>query len=335
MTVELPLPIPFNEGFLEVSDIHQIYYAEYGNSHGIPAVVNHGGPGSGSKPKHALNFDLEKYRVVLYDQRGAGKSEPSAEMEENTTPELVEDIERLRVHLGIDKCLLTGGSWGSTLSLLYAQKYPENVSALVVNGVFLAEHSNTDWIHGKNGAAKIFPDAYEKYLALLTGGECDDPVKAYAKRLTSGTQEEMEKAALYAMEWEGGLCGMEGNNKAEGRERAEKKANATGEELEKILDAENAWPQIALTMARTEWHFDANRFFIEEGQILKNISKIRHIPTVIVHGRYDMVCPMENAWKLHKALPESELVIVSDAGHGTSEVQGSVQEAYQKFSNVL
>ena len=306
---------PFKSGFLAVDDTHTLYYECSGNPDGIPVVWLHGGPGQGSEPKNRQQFDPEKFLIVLFDQRGCGQSTPARCLNGNDTAHLIEDINTLRQHLGIEKWLVAGSSWGSTLGLLYAQTYPEQVLGMAFRGISLAEHDHHAWLHGTAGAAKFFPDLYERYLDPLSEAERRDPLAAYYTRLQDKRQTNRYLAAENALGWEGGLCGMEYNILA--KRQAAKDA---GEEYEPNMDF---WETLALI----NHHFSVHDFFIEDGQILKNADKIAHLPCALVHGRYDMVCALENAWKLHKALPKSTLTIVPDAGHSGSECKDAFLNA--------
>ena len=303
---------PYDEGMLSVSPIHKIFYEQSGNPDGKPVVFLHGGPGGGTVPEYRGFFDPEVYRIVMFDQRGSGKSTPYAELEENTTWDLVADIEKLREHLGIDRWLVFGGSWGSTLALAYAETHPERVKALVLRGIFLVRKSEIDWFY-QQGADAVFADFWEDYVSLIPPEERDDMVGAYYKRLTSGDEAVRFRAAQAWSVWEGSTSKLF---------------------PDKNLIESFGSPDKAVALARIECHYFLNNcFFDSEDYLLDNVGKIRHIPTVIVQGRYDMVCPMTSAWALHKAFPESELVIVPDAGHSAFEkgITSSLVEATDKF----
>jgi len=289
---------PYRTGQLKVSRLHEIYFEECGNPNGKPAVFVHGGPGGGSDPKQRRFFDPSAYRIVLFDQRGCGKSTPHAELEENTTWDLTSDMEALRAHLGIEKWLVFGGSWGSTLSLAYAEKYPERVTELVLRGIFLLRQREIEWFY-QEGASFLFPDAWEDYLAPIPIAERGDLLRAYYKRLTSSDPAVRLEAARAWSVWEGRTSCLLQNEE---------------------LIQKNAEGDYALAFARIECHYFVNRaFFEKDGQLLAEIDKIRRIPAVIVQGRYDVVCPMESAWLLHKAWPEADFRIVPDAGHAAAE----------------
>jgi len=288
---------PYNEFQLQVSDIHQIYVEESGNAQGIPVLFVHGGPGGGTAPSHRSFFDPEKYRIILFDQRGCGRSTPHSELSENSSQALIADMEAIRQYLAIDKWLLFGGSWGSTLSLLYAQTYPENVSGLILRGIFLCREQDIQWFY-QRGASAIFPDYWKEYEQVIPTAEREDMLTAYYKRLTSNNEIARMSAAKAWSIWEGRCSTLDPNSD--------------------IVD-HFADPHVALAMARIEAHYFVNKAFIEPNQIIAQCDKIRSIKTTIVHGRYDMVCPVEQALALYEALPESELHIVRDAGHSAFE----------------
>lgn len=289
---------PFCTGRLKVSDLHTIYFEEAGNPYGIPVVFVHGGPGGGITASYRQYFDPEKYRIILFDQRGCGKSTPYASLEENTTWDLVEDMEKLRQHFGIDKWVVFGGSWGSTLSLAYAETHPERVLKLFLRGIFLVRKKEIDWFY-QNGASEIFPDAWEHYLAAIPEAERGDLLAAYHKRLTSDDPAVRIPAARAWSIWEGSTSKLYPDTNLIGR---------FGDET------------FAEAFARIECHYFVNRGFMRsDAQLLEDVHKIRHIPTFIVNGRYDVVCPITSAWDLHRAFPEAEFVIVPDAGHSMHE----------------
>lgn len=298
VTWRYPAIEPYRRDRLKVSQLHEIYYEESGNPEGKPVVFVHGGPGGGTEPNHRRFFNPEKYRIILFDQRGCGKSTPHASIEENTTWDLVSDMEKIREHLGIKKWQVFGGSWGSTLGLAYAQKHPEAVSELVLRGIFLLRKQEVDWFY-QFGASEIFPDAWEDYKAAIPESEHHDLVGAYHKRLTSKNAEVRLDAARAWSMWEGRTSKLWSDPQS---------------------DDHFGSPEFALAFARVECHYFTNKgFFPEDGYLLKNIDKIRHIPAVIVHGRYDVVCPITSAWALSKAWPEAELCISPDAGHAAFE----------------
>jgi len=290
---------PYLTDRLEVSDIHTLYYEECGNPEGKPVVVLHGGPGSGNSKRSRRFHDPDRYRIILYDQRGAGRSESPASLEENTTWHLVEDLEKLRRHLGIDEqWQVFGGSWGSTLALAYAQSYPEAVSELVLRGIFLLRRVELEWFY-QSGADTIYPDAWEDYLAPIPEEERHDLMLAYHRRLTGHDRDEQLQAARAWSLWE-------------------TRTGSIVPDPEKLNRAKS--DEFALAFARIENHYFVNGGFFEpEDQLLKGIDRIRHIPAVIVQGRYDLVCPMRTAWDLAKAWPEADLRIILDAGHSAYE----------------
>jgi proline iminopeptidase len=289
---------PFRHGHLRVSDVHEIYYEECGNPHGKPAVFLHGGPGAGSDRRARQFFDPRHYRIVVFDQRGCGRSRPSASLVENTTWHLVADIERLRKHLSIERWLVFGGSWGSTLALAYSQAHPERVTELVLRGIFLLRYAEIRWFY-QHGASEIFPDHFESYRDLIPPDERDDFLSAYHKRLTGQDQRSALAAARAWSVWEAATSFLRGN--PDSMKRA-------------------AEDQFALAVARIECHYFVNRGFLRsESQLIDDVPRIRHIPTTIVQGRYDVVCPATSAWDLHRAWPEAEMVIVPDAGHSAFE----------------
>ncbi len=287
---------PYETGMLPVSERHTLYYEVSGNPRGKPVVFLHGGPGGGTSPDHRRYFDPERYRIVLFDQRGAGKSTPYACLEENTTWDLVADIERLRQHLDIRKWVVFGGSWGSTLALAYAETHPDRVRALVLRGIFLCRKKEIEWFY-QEGANAIFPDAWEPYRDLIPPDERHDMVAAYYRRLTSDDEGVRLAAARAWSVWEGRTSKL-----------------LPDPELVKDFD------ERALAIARIECHYFINRIFMEsEHYLIEHVHRIRHIPTVIVQGRYDVVCPVMTAWELHKAFPEADFQIIPNAGHSASE----------------
>lgn len=295
---------PHKTGRLKVSDIHDLYWEESGNPNGKPVVFLHGGPGGGTDPKQRRFFDPSKYRIVLFDQRGCGKSTPHASLEENTTWHLVSDIEAVREHLGIERWQVFGGSWGSTLALAYAEKHPDRVTELVLRGIFLLRQAEIDWFY-QWGAHQLFADAWEDYCAPIPEHERNDFLGAYYKRLTSDDEKTRLAAAKAWSIWEGRTSCLFANEE---------------------LIQRSSGDEFALAFARIECHYFKHRgFFGDDAELLDGVSKIRHIPAVVVQGRYDVVCPMESAWALYRAWPECDLRIVSDAGHSAFE-PGNVHE---------
>ncbi|MBC7396461.1 MAG: prolyl aminopeptidase [Bdellovibrionales bacterium] len=289
---------PYRIGRLSVSNAHNLYFEECGNPEGKPVVFVHGGPGGGAGPQDRRFFDPAKYRIVLFDQRGAGKSEPAASLEENTTWHLIEDLEKLRNHLKINRWQVFGGSWGSTLALAYAVSYPAVVTELVLRGIFLIRKKEIDWYY-QEGASAIYPDAWEAYRDHIPPAERGNFVEAYYKRLTSNDPEVRLAAAVPWTTWE----------------MATSRIYTSPEALAALVTDD-----FALRFARIECHYFINEgFFEEDGWLLGQIDRIRHIPTVIVQGRYDVVCPARSAWDLHRAWPEAKLFITPDAGHASRE----------------
>lgn len=288
----------FDSGSLPVSDLHSLYYEQSGNPNGKPVVFLHGGPGGGCSPKSRRFFDPGAYRVILFDQRGCGRSTPHAELKENTTWDLVADIERLRNHLGIKRWQVFGGSWGSTLALAYAQTHPQAVTELVLRGIFMLRRAELEWFY-QDGCNAIYPDAWETYVAEIPVAERGDFISAYYQRLTHADEQVRRDAAKAWSVWEGATSFLH-----------QSKAYMQGAASEKF----------AAAFARIECHYFVHGgFFEHDDQLLRNIDRIRHIPAVIVQGRYDVVCPPRSAWDLHRAWPEAELKIVQHAGHSAYE----------------
>jgi len=289
---------PFDMGFLQVSAGHSIYYEQSGNQHGKPALFVHGGPGGGGDVNARRFFSPEGYRIVTFDQRGCGRSRPHASLEANTTWDLVADIEALRRHLGIERWLVFGGSWGSTLSLAYAQTHPGAVSELVLRGIFLLRRKEIDWFY-QWGAGMLFPEEWAEFLAPIPEAERGDLLGAYHRRLLHGAPSERLAAARAWSVWEGATSSLRPNP-----ERTKQFAQ----------------PEFALALARIETHYFVNHgFFTDEDQLLRGVEAIRRIPAVIVQGRYDVVCPFETAWELHTRWPEADFRAVVDAGHTAYE----------------
>jgi len=305
---------PYNEGELKVSDLHTIHFEESGNPEGKPIVLLHGGPGGGCPPFYRQYFDPEKWRLVMFDQRGCGQSKPHAELQENTTWDLVNDIEKLREYLNIHQWVVFGGSWGSTLSLAYSQTHPDRCKGLILRGIFMLRQKEIRWFY-QEGASYIFPDAWEEYVKPIPINERDDLVTAYYQRLTSpDAQIRLEAARAWSI-WEGSTS-----------------------RLFPDLDLKQRFgiDAFAEAFARIECHYFINKGFIDpEDKLLLNIDRIRKIPAVIVQGRYDVVCPMMSAWELHRAWPEAEFIVVADAGHSMSEpgIRTCLMEATDKFAD--
>lgn len=289
---------PFKTGYLKVSQLHEIYFEQCGNPNGEPVIFLHGGPGGGLQDNYRRYFDPKRYHIILFDQRGCGKSKPFAELRENTTWDLVADIEKIREELSISKWAVFGGSWGSTLALAYAQSHPDSVSALYLRGIFMLRKKELRWFY-QEGASFLYPDAWEKYIAPIPEEERDDFISAFYKRLTSEDQSIRSEAAKAWAVWEASTSKIFPDTEMISKFSGDKFSEA---------------------FARIECHYFINGGFLEsENQLLDNVDKIRHIPTVIVQGRYDIVCPPQTAWELHKKWPEAEFIMVQDAGHSLSE----------------
>lgn len=289
---------PYDHGFLKVDDRHSLYFEQCGNPQGKPVVMIHGGPGGGCSDNMRRFHDPQKYRIILLDQRGAGRSKPHADLVDNTTWHLVADLEALRKHLGVTRWQVFGGSWGSTLALAYAQAHPDVVTELVLRGIFMLRRWELEWFY-QEGASRLYPDAWDHYLKPIPPVERADLISAYHRRLTADDRAVRVEAARAWSVWEG--------------------ATSFLHQDPHFMQAHEA-DDFALAFARIECHYFVNGGFFEvEDQLLRDIDRIRRIPTVIVHGRYDVVCPIQNAWDLHKAWPESELIVVGDAGHSAFE----------------
>ncbi len=289
---------PYHSELLAVDALHQLYIEQCGDPHGQPVLFIHGGPGAGCSENDRRFFDPQKYRIILFDQRGCGRSKPFGSLENNETQYLVADIEKIRQHLAIDKWHVFGGSWGSTLSLVYAQSYPENVLSLVLRGIFLGRPEDTQWTFESGGGTRIFADYWQEYLACLPDGERQQSVKAAYDIMIGDDKALAEKVAQAWAKWEIRCCTLEPNEAF----------------VEALTGDDNCW-----TLSRHEAHYMVHDCFLAENQILANCDKIQEIPTVIVHGRYDIVCPFDNAWLLHQQLPQSSLVISKTAGHASIE----------------
>lgn len=304
---------PYAVGRLAVGNGHEIYYEVCGNPRGIPAVVVHGGPGGGSNPTMRRYHDPARYRIILFDQRGCGRSTPHAVLDHNTTWDLVADMERLRQHLGLDRWQVMGGSWGSTLALAYAEKHPERVLHLILRGIFLLRKIELDWFY-QDGCSWLFPDAFETYQAIIPPAERGDMIAAYHKRLTDPDRAIQLEAAKAWSIWEGSTLSL-----------------YQEPERLKLFGADD----YAIAFARIECHYFVNRgFFDADDQLLRDVGRIAHIPCVIVHGRYDVVTPLKSAWDLHRAWPASDLRITPDAGHAMTEPGNSlaIVAATQRFA---
>ena len=305
---------PFATGYLPVGGPHQVYYEQCGNPKGAPVVFLHGGPGAGSSPVHRRFFDPKHYHIDIFDQRGAGRSKPLGEITDNTTLHLVADIEKLRSHLGIDRWVVFGGSWGSTLAIAYAEAHPDRCKALVLRGIFLCRKSEIDWfLHGMRAFA---PEIWREFTGYLPAAERHDLLTNYYKRLTDPDPKVHMPAARKWSVYEGTCCTL-----LPSPETVESFAQDT----------------VALGIARLEAHYFINDIFLPENSLLQNVGKIRHIPAVIVQGRYDLVCPIETADELHRAWPEAEYIVVSDAGHSAMEpgIRSALIEATDKFRRLI
>ena len=293
---------PFDSGVLKVDDRHALYYEQCGNPAGKPVVMLHGGPGAGCGTKMRRFHDPSRYRIVLFDQRGSGRSTPHADLVDNTTGHLVADIERLREHLGIERWQVFGGSWGSTLAVAYAEAHPRRVTELLLRGIFMLRRWELEWFY-QQGCHRLFPDAWEKYLAPIPQVERGDLMSAYYRRLTSDDEATRLAAARAWSVWEASTSFL-----------LQDEAFIRGHED----------PHFALSFARIESHYFVHGGFFEvEDQLLRDAHRLHGIPGVIVHGRYDVVCPMQNAWELHKAWPESKLMISPNSGHSAFEAENT------------
>jgi proline iminopeptidase len=287
---------PFQSGYLPVGGLHQVYYEQCGNPKGVPVVFLHGGPGAGASPMHRRFFDPAHYRIVIFDQRGAGRSKPLGEIKDNTTPHLIADIENLRVHLGIERWLVFGGSWGSTLAIAYAETHPDRCTALVLRGIFLCRHSEIDWfLHGM----KVFaPEIWREFTEYLPSNERGDLLGNYHRRLIDPDPAVHMPAARKWSVYEGTCCTLLPSP-------------------ETVVSF--AQDTVALGIARLEAHYFTNNIFLPENSLLNNINKIRHLPATIVQGRYDLVCPPVTADELAQRWPEANYIVVPDAGHSAME----------------
>lgn len=312
----MPLYPPFNatrSGQLPVSPLHTLYWEESGNPQGVPVVFVHGGPGAGCESTHRRFFDPARYRIVLYDQRGSGRSTPHAELRENTTWDLVADLERLREMLGIERWVVFGGSWGSTLGLAYAETHPDRVLGLVLRGIFLLRTKEIHWFY-QEGASWLYPDYWEDYVRPIPPEERGDLVSAYYRRLTSPNPATRLEAARAWSTWEGRTS----------------KLLVSADMVDHYSEED-----FALAFARIECHYFIHRgFFLRDDQLLADIDRIRHLPAIIIQGRYDTVCPMSSAWDLHRAWPEAEIHVIPDAGHSAFEagIEARLIEATDTFA---
>ncbi|MGY2765526.1 prolyl aminopeptidase [Thermostichus sp. MS-CIW-26] len=316
MSRDLYPPIePYDQGFLAVSSLHTLYYEQCGNPAGKPVVFLHGGPGGGIDPIYRQYFDPSRWRVVLFDQRGCGKSRPYAELRENTTWDLVADIEKLRQHLGIDRWFVFGGSWGSALALAYGQTHPQSCLGFILRGIFLLRPFELRWFY-QSGAGYFFPDAWEHYLEPIPPEERDDLLAAYHRRLNDPDPQVRLRAARAWSVWEASTS----------------KLIPSPELIERFGRGE-----FAEAFARIECHYFVHGGFLDpEDQLLRGVGRLRHLPAVIVQGRYDVVCPPISAWELHQAWPEAEFRMIPDAGHSITEpgIRTALLEATDRFAGL-
>ncbi len=289
---------PYAVHTVSVEKPHELYVEESGNPDGVPVIFVHGGPGGGCNEDQRCYFDPNLYRIVLFDQRGAGRSTPHAELASNNTQALVSDMEQIREMLGIDRWVVFGGSWGSTLGLVYAETHPERVRGLILRGIFLNRKHDIDWLYNGKGANFVFPDFYEEFTSIINHAETIDYVSAYYKLLTGEDEVARMAAAKAWSSWEARCSTLEPDTNT----------------VDSMTE-----PHTALSLARIEAHYFYNDCFLKPNQILANVHKIADIPGIIVHGRYDMVCSLENAWELNKSWPNSVLNIIRDAGHSSRE----------------
>ena len=286
---------PFGAHRIKVSDIHEIYIEEYGNKKGVPLIFLHGGPGAGTSPIYQKYFNPEKYHLIMFDQRGCGKSKPYGEVSQNSTDHLIADINAISDYLSIEKFHIYGGSWGSTLALLYAESYPDRVISLVLRGVFLCRKNDIQWFY-QYGASEIYPTYWADYISIVDKAKTDNILSEYHKMIFSDDEKLANKACKEWSLWEGrSSC------------------------LYPTSEVVNAFDECSVSLARIESHFFINDCFIEENQIIKNIDKILDIPCTIVHGQYDIVCPIRQAYDLNQVYPKSRLIIAEDAGHSLLE----------------
>ena len=288
---------PHKQSTLSVDDGHLLYIEESGNPDGLPVVFLHGGPGAGCEASHRRFFNPKLYRIVLFDQRGCGRSKPHAELRHNTTQHLIDDIERIRINLGIEQWVVFGGSWGSTLALAYAQTYPKRCLGLILRGIFLCRERDISWFY-QDGASYLFPDLWQEYQCVIPPEERDDMLNAYYRRLTDTDLNIQMHAAKAWAQWE--ACTSNLNPNIE------------------VIDFFTR-DKVALSLARIECHYFVNRVFLKDRPLLKHVDKLSDIPGIIIHGRYDVVCPIEQAWLLHQHWPQAEFHIVAEAGHSAFE----------------
>lgn len=305
----------YHHQYLQVDEVHRLYIEESGNPDGIPVVFLHGGPGASSEAYHRRYFDPDQYRIILFDQRGCGQSTPHASLENNTTWDLVQDIERIRMVLNIEKWVVFGGSWGSTLGLAYAEKFPSHVLGLVLRGIFLCRDQDIQWFY-QHGASELFPEYWQDYLKPIPENEHSDMVAAYYQRLTGEDSVARMRAAEAWSVWEGRTACLQQNDNL----------------IDYFSD-----PYTALSVARIECHYFMNKSFLEPDQLIRDAGKLADIPGYIVHGRYDVICPATQAYELHQAWPQAKFNIVADAGHAATEpgITQALVEATDELASEL
>lgn len=314
MTKTYRISRAFKKEMLKVSSIHSIYVEQSGNPSGIPVIHVHGGPGSRSKRSYRKFYNPEKYRIIIFDQRGCGNSTPLGELRENTTQDLISDMEKIRTHLGIGKWVVSGGSWGSTLAVYYAETYPQNVLALIVRGIFMARKKEIDWIY-KNGANMFYPDVFERFINYIPAEEREDILEAYAKRILGNDEKVSIEAAKIAGKLEDGIMFLNPKTQVE-----------KDEELDKYEYAGT----------RIFFHYEKNNSFLSEGELIRNANKLKDIPGVIIQGRYDMVCPPITAWELHKVWQNADFYLTFGGHHsGQKETLKKIIEYTDKYSQIL
>lgn len=308
---------PYKTEYLPVSQLHSLYLEQSGNQSGIPVVVLHGGPGAKSKSDHRRYYNPAKYRIIVFDQRGCGKSTPSGEIKENTTQDLIKDLEKIRKHLKIKKWMVAGGSWGSTLALVYAETYPKVVERMLLRGIFLCRQWELDLLFQSDNMKDIFPDIWEKYIGLVKKEKQNNLFKAY-EEILFGKDKNLKKKAFHAL-------------------------SLLEDARQRLVSAVDSGENVELEMTNLDrdsykiyFHYIHNQMFLKKDQILKNINKIRHIPTVILHGCYDLVCPLQTAWDLHKAFPEAIFHIVPASSHKATEprMTDKIIEYTDKFDSI-
>jgi len=311
---------PYNTHLIDMEvmpngNCHQVYVEECGNPTGIPVVFLHGGPGSGCRPQHRCYFDPDLYRIILFDQRGCGRSTPLGELENNSSQHLVDDMETIRQQLNISQWLVFGGSWGATLALLYAQQHPEKVLAMILRGVFLGREQDINWVYAEGGASKLFPEAWHQLVKDLPSSEQQTPLNAYFQRLTDDDKSIQMAAAMTLNAWEDTIVKLRDHE----------------------YEADPKEEPGPLAHSLVQLHYALKQCFIAETPLLNNIDVIRHIPTTIIHGRYDIVCPMQQSWELHQQWPEADLNIVSMAGHAAGEpaIVNALVSATREFAAQL